>query len=100
MALNQNLFKDLPFDPLTDLTPITLLAWTPLILAAHPSFEALNATELVALARKSPVDYSSPGIGSSHHLTGELINKVQSTHLLHVPYAAPALRWPTPLPAR
>jgi tripartite-type tricarboxylate transporter receptor subunit TctC len=93
VALNQNLFKDLPFDPLTDLTPITLLAWTPLILAAHPSFAASNATELVALARKGQVDYSSPGIGSSHHLTGELINKVQSTHLLHVPYrgAGPAV---------
>jgi tripartite-type tricarboxylate transporter receptor subunit TctC len=93
VALNQNLFNDLPFDPLTDLTPITLLAWTPLILAAHPSFAASNATELVALARKGQVDYSSPGIGSSHHLTGELIKKVQSTHLLHVPYrgAGPAV---------
>jgi tripartite-type tricarboxylate transporter receptor subunit TctC len=93
VALNQNLFKDLPFDPVADLTPITLLAWTPLILAAHPSFEASDASSLVALARRSQVDYSSPGIGSSHHLTGELINKLQSTQLLHVPYrgAGPAV---------
>jgi tripartite-type tricarboxylate transporter receptor subunit TctC len=93
VALNQNLFKDLGFDPLVDLTPITLLAWTPLILAAHPSFEASDATELVALARAREVDFSSPGVGSSHHLTGELINKVHSTHLVHVPYrgAGPAV---------
>jgi tripartite-type tricarboxylate transporter receptor subunit TctC len=93
VALNQNLFKDLPFDPVADVTPITLLAWTPLILAAHPSFEASDASSLVALARKSQVDYSSPGIGSSHHLTGELINKLQSTQLVHVPYrgASPAV---------
>ena len=93
VALNPNLFKDLAFDPLVDLTPVTLLAWTPLILAAHPSFEASNATELIALARKRQVDYSSPGIGSSHHLTGELINKLHATRLLHVPYrgASPAV---------
>ncbi len=86
VALNPNLFKDLPYDPLVDLTPVTLLAWTPLILAAHPSFEASNATELIALARKRQVDYSSPGIGSSHHLTGELINQLHGTKLVHVPY--------------
>src|SRR2546421_9664163 len=67
VALNPNLFKDLPFDPLNDLLPVTLLAWTPLILAAHPSFAASNTAELVALARRDQVDYSSPGIGSSHH---------------------------------
>jgi tripartite-type tricarboxylate transporter receptor subunit TctC len=93
VALNPNLFKDLPFDPLNDLVPVTLLAWTPLILAAHPSFTASNATELVALARRDQVDYSSPGIGSSHHLTGEMINKLQGTRLVHVPYrgAGPAV---------
>jgi tripartite-type tricarboxylate transporter receptor subunit TctC len=93
VALNPNLFKDLPFDPLNDLVPVTLLAWTPLILAAHPSFTASNATELVALARRDQVDYSSPGIGSSQHLTGEMINKLQGTRLVHVPYrgAGPAV---------
>jgi tripartite-type tricarboxylate transporter receptor subunit TctC len=93
VALNQNLFKDLGFDPLVDLTPVTLLAWTPLVLAAHPSFEASTAAELVTLARARQIDYSTPGIGSSHHLTGEYINKLQSTRLIHVPYrgAAPAV---------
>jgi tripartite-type tricarboxylate transporter receptor subunit TctC len=93
VALNQNLFKDLGFDPLVDLTPVTLLAWTPLVLAAHPSFEASTAAELVTLARGRQIDYSTPGIGSSHHLTGEYINKLNSTKLIHVPYrgAGPAV---------
>jgi tripartite-type tricarboxylate transporter receptor subunit TctC len=93
IALNQNLFKDMAYDPLTDLAPVTLLAWTPLVLAAHPSLQASNPTELVKLARAGPVNFSTPGVGSSHHLTGEYINKVQSTQLVHVPYrgAAPAV---------
>jgi tripartite-type tricarboxylate transporter receptor subunit TctC len=93
VALNQNLFKDRSFDPLVDLTPVTLLAWTPLVLAAHPSFEASTPAELVALARARQIDYSTPGIGSSHHLTGEYINKLNATNLIHVPYrgAGPAV---------
>ncbi len=93
IALNQNLFKDMTYDPLKDLTPVTLLAWTPLVLAAHPTFAASNAAELVKLARAQPVDFSSPGTGSAHHLTGEYVNKLQSTQLVHVPYrgAAPAV---------
>jgi tripartite-type tricarboxylate transporter receptor subunit TctC len=93
IALNQNLFKDMSYDPLKDLNPVTLLAWTPLVLAAHPSFEASTPGDLVKLARGRQIDYSTPGIGSSHHLTGEYINKLQGTKLLHVPYrgAAPAI---------
>lgn len=93
IVLNQGLYKDMGYDPLTDLTPITLLAWTPLVLAAHPSLEAANPAELVKLARSQPIHYSSPGVGSAHHLTGEYINKLQATQLIHVPYrgAAPAV---------
>ena len=93
IALNPNLFMDMSYDPLTDLTPVTLLAWTPLVLAAHPSFEASTPSELVKLGRVQPVNFSTTGIGSPHHLAGEYINKTQSTQLVHVPYrgAAPAL---------
>lgn len=93
IALNQNLFKDMAYDPLKDLTPVTLLAWTPLVLAAHPTFAPSSPAELVKLARAEPVDFSTPGMGSAHHLTGEYVNKLQSTRLIHVPYrgAAPAV---------
>jgi tripartite-type tricarboxylate transporter receptor subunit TctC len=93
IALNQNLYKDMHYDPVNDLTPISLLAWTPLVLVAHPSLAASNLVDLVKLARAEPVDFASPGVGSAHHLTGEYINKLHSTRLVHVPYrgAAPAV---------
>jgi tripartite-type tricarboxylate transporter receptor subunit TctC len=92
-ALDQNLFRDMKYDPLKDLTPITLLAWSPLVLAAHPSFEASNLMELVKLAQARDIDFSSPGVGSSHHLTGEYLNKLISGKLSHIAYrgAAPAV---------
>ena len=93
IALNQNLFPTIAYDPLRDFAPITLLAWTPMVLAAHPSFPASTVPELIALARGKPTDFSSPGVGSAHHLVGEYINALAGTHLMHVPYrgAAPAL---------
>ena len=93
VALNQNLFKNMTYDPAKDLTPITLLAWTPLVLAAHPSFPASTPQELIKLAQAQEVNFSTPGIGSSHHLTGEYINVIAHTKLVHVPYrgAAPAI---------
>ncbi len=93
VALNQNLFKNMTYDPLKDLAPITLLAWTPLILAAHPSFAASTPAELVELARKEHVYFSTPGIGGTQHMTGEYINALMQTQLVHVPYrgAAPAV---------
>jgi tripartite-type tricarboxylate transporter receptor subunit TctC len=93
IAINHHLFKDMSYAPLTDLAPVTLLAWTPLVLAAHPSLPASDAAELVKLARAQPVDYAHPGVGSAHHLAGEYINKLHATQLVHVPYrgAAPAV---------
>src|SRR5262245_3063959 len=93
IALNQHITKEMTYDPLKELVPVTLLAWTPLVLAAHPSFEASTPAELVTLAKSKPVDFSTPGNGSSHHLTGEYINALQGTKLVHVPYrgAAPAV---------
>jgi tripartite-type tricarboxylate transporter receptor subunit TctC len=94
IALNQNLFPKIAYDPLRDFAPITLLAWTPMVLAAHPSFAASTTAELVALASAHTVDFSSPGVGSPHHLVGEYINTLAGTHLVHVPYrgAAPAVQ--------
>ena len=93
VALNQNVFHDMAYDPLKDLTAITLLAWTPLVLAAHPSFPASTPEELIKLAQEHEVDFSTPGIGSSHHLAGEYINALKHTKLVHVPYrgATPAV---------
>lgn len=93
VALNQNLFTNMTYDPAADLAPITLLAWTPLVFAAHPDLPASTPAELIKLARAERVNFSSPGIGSSHHLAGEYFNLIEATKLVHVPYrgAAPAV---------
>jgi tripartite-type tricarboxylate transporter receptor subunit TctC len=76
-----------------DLAPVTLLAWTPLVLAAHPSFEASTPSELIRLVQAQQVHYATPGNGSSHHLTMEYFNKLTSGQLAPVPYrgAQPAV---------
>jgi tripartite-type tricarboxylate transporter receptor subunit TctC len=87
------LFAGANFDPLTDLAPVSLFAWTPMLLAANPSFGASTAAEFVKRAREQTINFSTTGAGSPHHLTGEYINKTQATRLVHVPYrgAAPAI---------
>jgi tripartite-type tricarboxylate transporter receptor subunit TctC len=92
-ALAPSLFKAMNYAPLKDLVPVTLLAWTHLVLAAHPSFSASSPQELIELARHEPIDFSTPGIGSTHHLTGEYLNAIEHLKLVHVPYrgAAPAV---------
>ena len=93
VALAPNLFKSMSYDPFKELAPVSLIAWTPLIIAAHPDFSASTPAELLALIRKQATDYSHPGIGSSHHITGEYINKLSGGKLVGIPYrgAAPAL---------
>ena len=71
-AINPNLHEHLPYDPITDFAPISLIASAPLILVVHPSVPAHSVQELVALARAQPgrLNYASNGNGSSSHLPG------------------------------
>jgi tripartite-type tricarboxylate transporter receptor subunit TctC len=94
IALNQHLYPSIAYDPLRDFAPITLLAWTPMVFAAHPSFSASTVAQLVDLARARPIQCSSPGIGSAHHLVLEYINTLAGTHFEHIPYrgASPAVQ--------
>jgi len=74
IALNPSLAKSLPYDTLTDLAPVSLLATAPVILVAHPKVKAGTVQDFVALARARPgaFNYASGGNGSSTHLGGEL----------------------------
>src|SRR5262245_3189017 len=82
------LFKKVPFDPIKDFTPITLLTNSGLVLVVVPSIPANNLKEFVAYARSRPgsLDYSSAAIGTSSHLTGELFGQVTGVKLNHIPY--------------
>jgi len=94
IAVNPHLYK-LTFDPLRDLTPISLIALAPLLVVVHPSLPVKSLKDLVALARRESgkLSYSSAGVGSSNHLAGALFNIEARTDVVHIPYkgAAPAL---------
>ncbi len=76
------------YDPLKDLTPITVLNSTPMLLVAHPSFPASTLAELVAYVRANPgkITFASGGIGSSPQMTSELLNMRLNLKMVHVPY--------------
>jgi tripartite-type tricarboxylate transporter receptor subunit TctC len=89
MTTNVTLFgKQLPYDPTRDFAPIMLVALSTNILTVHPSVPAKNVRELVALAKTSPgkLSYASAGNGSSQHLGGELLKKIASVNIVHIPY--------------
>lgn len=96
IAINQHVYKKISYDPLKDLAPITLLAWTPLVITAHPDLRITSPFELIALlkARGGQLTYSSPGVGSAQHLAGELLKKTAGVDIKHVAYrgAAPAVQ--------
>jgi tripartite-type tricarboxylate transporter receptor subunit TctC len=95
LAVNPSLFRKLPYDPVGDFTPITLLAEGPYILVVHPSLPAKSVKEFIGLARARPGDliYASSGNGSGGHLAAELLNTMAGIKMLHVPYkgGGPAL---------
>lgn len=89
------LYKDLAFDPINDLKPLSMLTQQPLILGVHPSVPARSVKELLALARQRPKDvlYASAGVGSNLHMTTELFKYMAKINLVQVPYkgGGPAL---------
>ena len=93
-AINPGLYRDLPFDPVRDLAPISLIAAAPFLLVVNPALPAGTVKELIALAKARPgsLNYSSGGNGSSGHLAGELFKSLAGVTLTHVPYkgAGPA----------
>jgi len=95
VSMNVVLYKKMPYDPVRDLQPVTLVGTTPPLLLAHPSLPVKSVKELVALARARPgaLNYASIGAGSPQHFAGELMKTMFRIDMVHVPYkgAAPAL---------
>lgn len=94
VAVNPHVGR-MPIDPLTDLTPIALLARSPLVIVVNPEQPVQNLADLIALARARPgaVTYASAGNGSPHHLAMALLSYMTGIQMTHVPYrgTAPAL---------
>jgi tripartite-type tricarboxylate transporter receptor subunit TctC len=87
-AVNVSLFSRMPFDPVRDFAPITLLLEAEGLLVLHPSVPAQNVAELISLARSKPggLTYASAGAGTASHLAGELFKSMAKVDMLHVPY--------------
>jgi len=88
----QGLFKDLPYNPLNDFTPITLAARSPSGFLTTPNLPAKSVKEVIALAKAQPgkLNYSSSGGGSPSHLGMELFKSMAGVNLVHIPYRGPA----------
>jgi tripartite-type tricarboxylate transporter receptor subunit TctC len=93
-VINPSLRQNLPYDTLKDLAAVSHVSVQHLVIAAHPSVEARNIAELIALAKKNPgkLAYATPGSGTAMHLSVELLKSQTGIDLVHVPYkgGAPA----------
>jgi tripartite-type tricarboxylate transporter receptor subunit TctC len=91
-AINPALYAKLPYDPIKDFTPITLVGESPQIVTVHPSLPARTINALLALARHRPgeVQYGSSGIGSVGQMAVVQLEQMTGTKFLHVPYRGTA----------
>src|SRR5438132_10425536 len=94
-AINPSVHRNLPYDPVRDFAPISLIASAALILVVHPSLPAKSVEEFIVLAKAKPeaINYASNGNGSSSHLAAAMFESMTATRMTHVPYKglAPAL---------
>ncbi|WP_431283063.1 Bug family tripartite tricarboxylate transporter substrate binding protein [Humitalea sp. 24SJ18S-53] len=92
---NRALHNNLPYDPIRDFAPVSLVTSTPIVLVANPQFEARTLADVLRLARARPneIGYATAGVGSTQHLAAEFIARTQNLPWLHVSYrgGAPAL---------
>jgi tripartite-type tricarboxylate transporter receptor subunit TctC len=95
LTVSPYIYSKLPYDPVKDFAPITVLAAVPNVLVVHPSVGVKSLRELIALAKARPgtLNYASPGNGSGPHLAGELLKRMAGIDIVHVPYngVAPAM---------
>lgn len=95
-AINASLYDKLPFDPVKDFTPLTLVATSPSVLVAHSSVPAKDVRELIALAKARPgqLNFAIGAVGSSLHLAGDAFKMQSGAYIVNIPYrgTAPAIQ--------
>ena len=95
LAVNPSLYAKLPYDPIRDFAPITLVTETPIVVVVAQSSPIKSVADLIAQAKAKPgtINFASPGNGTVGHLAGELFKKMAGVDLVHIPYrgATPAL---------
>jgi tripartite-type tricarboxylate transporter receptor subunit TctC len=87
-GINPALYSRMPFDPVADFAPVTLVATSPNVLVVHPDSPYRSVADIVAAARARPgeLTYSSGGSGTSQHLGGAVLEEITGTRLTHVPF--------------
>jgi tripartite-type tricarboxylate transporter receptor subunit TctC len=93
MAINPGLLPSMPYDPVRDFAPITLVVTIPYLLLVQPSFPAQSVKDVVAYAKARPgqMNYGSAGTGTTSHLAMELFRSMAGISVVHVPYKGSAL---------
>ena len=94
-TINPSIYAKVPYDPIKDFSPLTVIGVSPMFLFAHPSVQAQNVKDFIALAKTQPgkIAIASGGTGATTHLMAELLQSNAGIKLTHVPYkgAGPAL---------
>ena len=94
-GINVSLYSKISYDPVKDFAPIAVFATSPNLLLVHPSFPAKSVKEFISVARRNPgrLNFSSSGVGSSQHLSGEMLKVMIGVDMTHIPYkgSAPSL---------
>ena len=95
MAMNPTIFKQLSYEPLKTLVPVSLIAGTPFVLTVNPALPVHSVADLVALAKKreaegKPLTYGSGGVGAFHHLCAALFSSLTGIKMTHIPYRGSA----------
>lgn len=88
VAINMSLYRNLPFDTLRDFAPVSVFSESPNVLVVNAKLPATSVKELIELARKSPgkLNYSSAGVGTTQHLSAELLKLRTKAFIVHIPY--------------
>jgi tripartite-type tricarboxylate transporter receptor subunit TctC len=92
MLMASQLYKNVPFNPVKDFSPVSMAAYGTLMLVAHPKTGIKSMPDLIAQAKARPgsISYGSPGIGTPHHMAMELFKARAGVFMLHVPYKGTA----------
>ena len=91
-VMNANFYLKLPYDPIRDFSPVSLVAMIPFVLTVNASVPAQNVKELIALAKTQPgkLTFGTSGIGTPHHMSTEMLRSMTGIELVHIPYKGAA----------
>ena len=95
-AIATSVYRKLPYDPLKDFAPISLVATATNVLAASPKLPVSSVRELVAYGKAKPgaLSFASSGVGTIFHIAGEMLGTMTDINMVHIPYKGVALAYP------